>query len=51
MKRKRFTPEQVIRIIKESEIGMKNLDIYRKGLIMGQGATLIMKKNLRMLLQ
>lgn len=30
MKGKRFTPEQIIRIIKESEIGVKNIDICRK---------------------
>jgi putative transposase len=30
MKRKRFTPEQIIRIIKESEMGVKNVDICRK---------------------
>jgi len=30
MKGKRFTPEQIIRIIKESEMGGKNIDICRK---------------------
>lgn len=30
MKAKRFTPEQIIRIIKESEMGVKNIDICRK---------------------
>ncbi len=30
MKGKRFTAEQIIRIIKESEIGVKNIDICRK---------------------
>ena len=30
MKGKRFSPEQIIRIIKESEIGVKNIDICRK---------------------
>jgi putative transposase len=30
MKGKRFTPEQIIRIIKESEMGVKNVDICRK---------------------
>jgi putative transposase len=30
MKGKRFTAEQIIRIIKESEIGIKNIDICRK---------------------
>jgi len=30
MKGKRFSPEQIIRIIKESEIGIKNIDICRK---------------------
>lgn len=30
MKGKRFTPEQIIKIIKESEIGIKNIDICRK---------------------
>jgi putative transposase len=30
MKGKRFTSEQIIRIIKESEIGIKNIDICRK---------------------
>ena len=30
MKRKRFSPEQIIRIIKESEMGVKNIDICRK---------------------
>jgi putative transposase len=30
MKGKRFTPEQIIRIIKESEMGIKNIDICRK---------------------
>jgi putative transposase len=30
MKVKRFTPEQIIRIIKESEVGIKNIDICRK---------------------
>jgi putative transposase len=30
MKGKRFTPEQIIRIIKESELGIKNIDICRK---------------------
>jgi putative transposase len=30
MKRKRFSIEQIIRIIKESEMGFKNIDICRK---------------------
>jgi|BarGraIncu01121A_1022015.scaffolds.fasta_scaffold98817_1 putative transposase len=30
MKGKRFSPEQIIRIIKESEYGVKNIDICRK---------------------
>jgi len=30
MKGKRFTPEQIIKIVKESEIGVKNIDICRK---------------------
>jgi putative transposase len=30
MKRKRFTAEQIIKIIKESEMGIKNIDICRK---------------------
>lgn len=30
MKGKRFTTEQIIRIIKESEVGVKNIDICRK---------------------
>lgn len=30
MKGKRFTPEQIIKIIKESEMGVKNIDICRK---------------------
>lgn len=30
MKGKRFTPEQIIKIIKESEIGVTNIDICRK---------------------
>jgi hypothetical protein len=30
MKGKRFKPEQIIRIIKESEMGVKNIDIFRK---------------------
>lgn len=30
MKGKRFTPEQIIKIIKESEIGVKNIDLCRK---------------------
>ena len=30
MKRKRFSPEQIIRIIKETEMGVKNIDICRK---------------------
>ena len=30
MKGKRFTPEQIIKIIKESEMGVTNIDICRK---------------------
>ena len=30
MKGKRFSPEQIIRIIKETEMGVKNIDICRK---------------------
>ena len=30
MKGKRFTPEQIVKIVKESEIGVKNVDICRK---------------------
>ncbi len=30
MKGKRFTPEQIIKIVKESEMGVKNIDICRK---------------------
>ncbi len=30
MKGKRFSPEQIIKIIKESEIGIRNIDICRK---------------------
>jgi len=30
MKGKRFSPEQIIRITKESEYGVKNIDICRK---------------------
>lgn len=30
MKGKRFTSEQIIKIIKESEMGVKNIDICRK---------------------
>jgi protein-S-isoprenylcysteine O-methyltransferase Ste14 len=30
MRGKRFSPEQIIRIIKESELGIKNIDICRK---------------------
>jgi putative transposase len=30
MKGKRFTPEQIIKIIKECEIGVTNIDICRK---------------------
>jgi isopropylmalate/homocitrate/citramalate synthase len=30
MKGKRFSPEQIIRIIKESELGVKNIDMCRK---------------------
>jgi len=30
MKGKRFTPEQIIKIIKESAMGVKNIDICRK---------------------
>jgi len=30
MKGKRFSPEQIIKIIKESEMGIKNIDICRK---------------------
>lgn len=30
MKGRRFTPEKIIKIIKESELGVKNIDICRK---------------------
>ena len=30
MKGKRFTPEQIVKSVKESEIGVKNVDICRK---------------------
>jgi putative transposase len=30
MKGRKFPPEQIIRIIKESELGVKNIDICRK---------------------
>lgn len=30
MKGKRFTPEQIIKIVKESEMGIKNTDVCRK---------------------
>lgn len=30
MKGKKFSPEQIIRIIKESELGVRNIDICRK---------------------
>ena len=30
MRGKKFSPEQIIRIIKESELGVKNIDICRK---------------------
>jgi len=30
MRGKRFSPEQIIRIIRESELGVKNIDICRK---------------------
>jgi len=30
MKGKRFTPEQIIKIVKESEMGIKNIDVCRK---------------------
>jgi putative transposase len=30
MKGKRFTPEQIIKIVKESEMGIKSIDVCRK---------------------
>ena len=30
MRGKKYSPEQIIRIIKESELGIKNIDICRK---------------------
>ena len=30
MRGKRISPEQIIRTIKESEIGVENIDVYRK---------------------